>query len=126
MQDDIRMVNVLVLAYIGDSVYENFIRHYLVSNGISNVSDLQKESIKYVSAKAQSKYMYSLIDNNILNDDELGIYKRARNYKSDRHPKNTDIVTYKVATGFEAIIGYLDLTGNSQRLSFIVNYVIGV
>ena len=86
----------------------------------------KKESIKYVSAKAQSKYMYSLIDNNILNDDELGIYKRARNYKSDRHPKNTDIVTYKVATGFEAIIGYLDLTGNSQRLSFIVNYVIGV
>lgn len=121
---DINNLNILVLAYIGDSVYENFIRHYLVNRGISKVEDLQKESIKYVSAKAQASILYNMIDNNFLTENELTIYHRARNYKSSRHPKNTPIVTYKVATGFEAIIGYLDFTHNEERLNAFIKYIL--
>ena len=105
---NVNEINVLVLAYLGDSVYENYIRKYLIGTGIGNVNDLQTESIKYVSAKAQAKFVTELIDNNILLEDELDIYKRARNYKTTSHPKNTDIITYKIATGFEAIIEYLE------------------
>jgi len=122
---NVNEVNVLVLAYLGDSVYENYIRKYLISTGIANVNDLQNESIKYVSAKAQAKFVTELINNNILLEDELDIYKRARNYKTTSHPKNTDIITYKIATGFEAIIGYLELTNKIDRLEIIIKNIVG-
>ena len=122
---NVNEINVLVLAYLGDSVYENYIRKYLINSGIGNVNDLQSESIKYVSAKAQAKYMDLLINNNILNDEELDVFKRARNYKTTSHPKNTDIITYKIATGFEAVIGYLELLNNEDRIKEIINYIVG-
>ena len=103
-------INVLVLAYLGDTIYENYVRHYLISKKISNVNDLQTESIKYVSARAQAKFLEELINNNFFTEEELNVIRRARNYKSRSHPKNTDIITYKHATGLEAVIGYLDLT----------------
>lgn len=117
-------MNSLVLAYIGDSVYEVFVREFLVSNGICKVDKLQKEAIKYVSAKAQAAFVSSLIDNNILSDDELDVFYRARNHKGNRHPKNTDIVTYKISTGFEAVIGYLYLNHNFDRLKYIINIIL--
>lgn len=122
---NVNEINVLVLAYLGDSVYENYIRKYLISTGIANVNDLQTESIKYVSAKAQAKFVTELIDNNILLEDELDIYKRARNYKTTSHPKNTDIITYKIATGFEAIIGYLELSNKIDRIELIIKNIVG-
>ena len=122
---NVNEINVLVLAYLGDSVYENYIRKYLISTGIGNVNDLQTESIKYVSAKAQAKFVTELIDNNILLEDELDIYKRARNYKTTSHPKNTDIITYKIATGFEAIIGYLELSNKIDRIELIIKNIVG-
>ena len=122
---NINEINVLVLAFLGDSVYENYIRKYLINSGIGNVNDLQSESINYVSAKAQAKYMSYLLDNNILTEDELNVYKRARNYKTTSHPKNTDIITYKVATGFEAIIGYLELINNKKRIEEIIKIIVG-
>ena len=105
-------VNVLVLAYMGDTVYEDYIREYLIKKGIGNVNDLQTESLKYVSAKSQAKYIQELIDNDMLYESELDIVKRARNYKTTSHPKSCDIVTYKYATGLEALIGYLYLDNN--------------
>ena len=72
-------INVLVLAYLGDAIYENYVRKYLINKGISNVNDLQTESIKYVSAKSQAKYLKVLMDNNFFMDDEISIIKRARN-----------------------------------------------
>ena len=122
---NVNEINVLVLAYLGDSVYENYIRKYLINTGIGNVNDLQNESIKYVSAKAQARYMDLLINNNILTDEELNVFKRARNYKTTSHPKNTDIITYKIATGFEAVIGYLEFINREDRIKEIINYIVG-
>ena len=115
--------NVLVLAYLGDSIYEVYIREYLINKNIVKVDNLQKEAIKYVSAKAQAKIINDLIEKNILNEEELEIFKRARNHKGTRHPKNTDILTYKYSTGFEAIIGYLYLE-NKERLNKIINIIL--
>lgn len=118
-------INVLVLAYLGDTIYENYVRHYLINKKISNVNDLQTASINYVSAKAQAKFLEKLVDNNFFTEEELNVIKRARNYKSNSHPKNTDILTYKHATALEAVIGYLDLTDNKNRIDEIMNYILG-
>ena len=122
---NIKEINVLVLAFLGDSVYENYIRKYLINSGIGNVNDLQTKSIDFVSAKNQAKFMNDLLDNNKLYEDEIDVYKRARNYKTTSHPKNTDIITYKIATGFEAVIGYLELLGKESRINEIINYIVG-
>ena len=118
-------VNVLVLAYMGDTVYEDYIRKCLINKGIGNVNDLQTEALKYVSAKAQAKFIQYMIDNNLLSESELDIVKRARNYKTTSHPKSCDIITYKYATGLEALIGYLYLDNNIERLNEIMNFIIG-
>ena len=118
-------VNALVLAYLGDTIYENYVRHYLINKGIGNVNDLQTESINYVSAKNQAKFLEDMINNDFFNDEELSVIKRARNYKSNSHPKNTDIITYKHATALEAIIGYLDLKNNKSRIDEIMKYILG-
>ena len=114
--------NVLVLAYLGDSIYEVYIRNYLISTGIEKVKKLQEEAIKYVSAKNQAKFLNMLLDKNFFNEVELEILYRARNHKGYRHPKNTDIITYKHSTAFEAVIGYLFMTGQNQRLSEFLDF----
>ena len=113
----------LALAYLGDSVYEIYIREYLLSKGICHVNDLQKEATKFVSAKNQTKFLNSLVDNNILTEEEITIVTRARNQHSNHKPKNTDIITYKYSTGFEALIGYLYIN-NKDRLEEIINYIL--
>lgn len=119
-------INVLVLAYLGDTIYENYVRKYLIGKGIGNVNDLQKESINYVSAKSQAKFLQDMLENNFLSDEEITVVKRARNYKTTSHPKNCDIVTYKYATGLESLIGYLDLEGKKDRIDEIMNFILGV
>ena len=116
--------NVLVLAYLGDAIYEVYIREYLINNNIVKVDMLQKEAIKYVSAKAQAKIVNSLIEQGILSDDELEIFYRARNHKGVSQPKNCDIITYKHATALEALIGYLDLTNRKERIDEIMNLIL--
>lgn len=120
---DLMQINVLVLAYIGDNVYENYIRHYLVNKGIANVNMLQKESINYVSAKNQAFFLTKMLDDNFLFENEIDVVKRARNYKTTSHPKSCDIVTYKYATGLEALIGYLDLSNNKERIDKIMDFI---
>lgn len=121
---DIRTINVISLAYLGDSVYEVYVREHLIKMGIALVEDLQREAVKYVSAKSQSKIVRWLTDNNYLNNDELDIIKRGRNYKRGSHPKNTDIITYKNSTGFEALIGYLYFDNKIDRLDEIIRYIL--
>ena len=118
-------INTLVLAYLGDTIYENYVRRFLIEKKISNVNDLQKESINYVSAKNQAKYLDKMIEENFFTEDELTIIKRSRNYKSSSHPKNCDIITYKHATALEALIGYLELSNNKKRIEEIMNYILG-
>lgn len=116
--------NVLTLAYIGDAIYEVYIREFLIKKGLMKVNKLQQEAINYVSAASQRKKLENLINDNILTQDELDIMNRARNHKGTRHPKNTDIITYKYATAFEAIIGYLYLKQDKNRLDEIINYIV--
>lgn len=117
-------LNSLALAYIGDSVYEVYIRKYLLSLKIAKVNDLQKAATKFVSAKGQAYYLKEMTDEEFLKEEELVIVTRARNHKTKSHPKNTDIITYKNATGFEALIGYLFLDDNIKRIEEIINYII--
>lgn len=122
---DVNLINVITLAYIGDAVYEVYVRDYLIKKGIAKVEDLQKEAVKYVSAKSQCKILSHLIDNNLLTENEIDIVKRGRNYKRTSHPKNTDIITYKMSSGFEAMLGYLYLNNDKDRLDEIMNYILG-
>ena len=117
-------INSLVLAYLGDTIYEDYVRMYLINKGIANVNDLQKESIKYSSAKAQCEYVKELMNNNIFTEEELEIIKRARNHKSISHPRNCDIVTYRYATGLEALIGYLKLENKEERIEIIMKNIL--
>ena len=120
-----REVNVLVLAYLGDTIYENYIRRYLIKKGIANVNDLQKEAVNFVSAKSQAGFLMKMIDSAFLSDEEITVVKRARNYKTTSRPKNCDVVTYKYATGLEALIGYLELEKRKERIDEIMNFILG-
>lgn len=122
---NVNQVNILVLAYLGDAIYELYIREYLINKKINKVNDLQKEAIKYVSAKSQATILTNLIENGILLNDELDVVKRARNAKSSSHPKGVDILTYKHATALEAMIGYLHITNKKNRLDIITKEIIG-
>ena len=117
-------INSLVLAYLGDTIYEDYVRIYLIQSGIANVNDLQTESIKYSSAKAQCEIVKRLINENVFSEEELEIIKRARNHKSISHPKNCDIVTYRNATGLEALIGYLKLENKEERIEMIMKNIL--
>ena len=118
------MNNSLALAYLGDAVYELYIRKHLIKKGIVKVNELQKEATSYVSAKSQSMYLEKMINNNLLTEEEIIIIKRARNHKS-HGSKTTDIITYKKSTGLEALIGYLYLNENKKRIKEIIDYIVG-
>lgn len=116
-------VNTLVLAYLGDTVYENYVRLYLIKIGINHVKELQEKSLEFVSAKSQSRILRELINNNIFTSSELEVIKRGRNTKTNSHPKNTDIITYKEATSLETLIGYLKLENKEERIQEIMNNI---
>ncbi len=96
----------LIDAYLGDAVYELYVRKFLISKGIGKVHDLQTESLKYVSAVSQRRILEDLINKNILTDEEIIIVNRGRNADSHKS-KTTDVQTYHKSTGFECLIGYL-------------------
>lgn len=121
---DVKMLNPLVLAYVGDSVYDTFVRTLLVSGGYGHVSKLHKMSIEFVKAKAQADILGKI--NDLLTPDEQDVVRRGRNTKSSTIPKNADISDYRYATGFEALIGYLYLTGQLDRLMEVIRMVIEV
>lgn len=114
-------MNSLVLAFLGDAVYEMYVREYLIQKGISKVKQLQKEKIKYVSAKAQVKILEYFINQDFFTADELEVIKRGRNSHSHSNP-TTDIISYKKSTGFEALIGHLYLN-NLDRLNKLMKEV---
>lgn len=120
---NINLINPLVLAYIGDAIYELEIRKRLIDKKINKVNELQKECIKYVSAKKQAFFVDLFIDKNILLEEEIEIYRRARNSKVNSHPSNTDIITYKKATGLEAVFGYLYLENKLDRIKELINTI---
>lgn len=117
------LYNGLTLAYIGDAYYELWIRNYGLSLGLTLVNDLHNLAIKYTNSKSQAQAAYYLIDN-FYTDEEIKIFKRGRNQTSTHKPKNADIATYNNSSGFEAVIGYLYLSDNLNRLEEILKIAI--
>lgn len=117
-------MNVLVLAYLGDAIYELYIREYLVKYKYDKVGMLQNYATHYVSAKAQSKFLLDMLQQEFLTKEECDIVRRARNHKSHKAPKGTSIIVYKNATGLEAMIGYLYLKQQYSRIREMITYII--
>ena len=120
-----KYLNPLVLAFVGDAIYEVFVRAYLVDNYRDmHVHKLHKRAVEFVKAQAQSEFAKNIIDE--LNEEEFSIFKRGRNTKSATVPKNADVQDYRMATGFESLIGYLYLTEQSDRLKYVLDRVLDV
>lgn len=119
---DVNMMPPLVWAYVGDSVYELFIRTHLVNNSKAKPHRLHIESIKYVKAKAQAEILKRITEN--LTDSEKEIVRRGRNAENHHLPKNSDPADYMYSTAFEALIGYLYLSKQDERLKEILNMCI--
>ncbi len=119
---DIQNIPMQTLAFIGDAVYNVYIRSYLASKSNAQTGKLHRESIKYVSARGQSKIMDKIYS--ILTQEEIEIYKRGRNTNIHTVSKNVDIVEYKKATGFETLIGYLYIEKKNERLDEIIKQCI--
>ncbi|SHK52217.1 ribonuclease-3 family protein [Hathewaya proteolytica DSM 3090] len=116
-------VSALAFAYVGDAVYEIIIRNYLITKFKEmNAHKLHVKATEYVKAKAQCEFMKSIME--YLTEDEMAVFKRGRNAKSYTSPKNADITDYRMATGFEALIGYLYITGRKNRINELLNYVV--
>lgn len=113
-QSELNSYSPLVLAFLGDAVYELYIRSLIVYQGNAPVNKLHKRSISFVKAKAQSDTLHRLMD--MLDEEEQDIVRRGRNAKSGTIPKNADVAEYKYATGFETLLGYLYLKQDFTRL----------
>lgn len=114
-----RDISPLSLAYIGDAVYEVYVRTHIMKDANMPVNKLHKAATEYVKAKAQSDIIQAIADK--LTEEETAVYKRGRNAHSNTSAKNADIVDYRRATGFEALIGYLYLSGDNIRLKEIID-----
>jgi len=118
------MYGPLVCAYMGDTIYEMYVREYLIKQGITKVGELQQGSLEYVSAKSQRKHLERLLNDNILTSEELEIVKWGRNAKGTKS-KSADIITYRLATGLEALIGKLHFENKDNRIKEIMEYILG-
>ena len=116
--------NPLVMAYMGDTVYEQYIREFLIRSGMSKIGELQQRSLDYVSARSQRRHLERLIDENFLTEEELDFVKWGRNAKGAK-TKNADIVTYRLATGLETLIGKLYFLNKKERIDEIMKFIIG-
>ena len=121
-EKDINMLSPLTWAYVGDSVYELFIRTYLVNKTKLKPHNLHIEAIKYVKAKAQANILKKI--EVILTDEEKDIVRRGRNAENHHLPKNANLEEYMYATAFEALVGYLYLCKKDERLKEILNFLI--
>ena len=119
-QEDPRLLPPLTLAYIGDGVYELYVRQNLLRKS-NKVHTMHKLAIKRVNNNTQANLLALIQDE--LTEDELMIAKRGRNAKSGQVPKNADVVTYRRSTGLEALIGYLYLKKENERLSWILDKI---
>ncbi|WP_341533977.1 Mini-ribonuclease 3 [Sporosalibacterium faouarense] len=119
---DARLMSPLQLAYLGDAVYEVLVRTYLVDKKKVSVNELHKEAVNYVKAEAQAKIAFFLEEK--LTEEEWSVLKRGRNAKSASVPKNASISDYKYATGFEALIGYLYIKGDIDRILWLFDEIV--
>ena len=121
---DVNLINGIALAFEGDAVYSMYIRRHLIFQGLTKPNQLHREATKYVSAKAQANLISLMLEEGVLTEKEEDIYKRGRNANSHTKAKNTDIVTYRMSTGFEAVMGYLHMTEAIERLEELIDWCI--
>ena len=122
MDQNIKMLNPVTLAFMGDSVFELMVREYLIEkNGSMSPGKLHKMAVLFVRASSQAKMVKEIMPN--LTEEEVSIFKRGRNYKGVHAPKNADAADYRYATGFEALMGYLHLTGQHERIRQIFEMI---
>ena len=122
--EELKLISPLTWAYIGDAIYEVYIRDYLIRTTNLKGNLLHRETIKYVKASAQSKILKRLEEN--LTDEEKNIVRRGRNTKTHSAPKNADIKEYMDSTAFEALIGYLHITEQKERLEFLLKLCLNI
>ncbi len=108
----------LALAFVGDAHYNMYVKRHVIDREVK-MDRMQRMSTRYVSAKAQARFMEYFLSHDILSEEELEYYKRGRNSKAHKAPKNTDAVTYHISTGFETLWGYWYLTGDEDRMKQI-------
>ena len=114
--------NLYQLSFLGDAVFELLVREYLLETGVLKLNDLQEKTLLFVPARRQSYFVKYLTDNDKLTVKEKEIIRRGRNLKTHKSPKNCDMITYKYATAFEILIGYLYVT-DKNRLDEIFEIV---
>lgn len=117
-----QQLNPLLLAYLGDSVYEVYVRYHLLARGFVKPHELQKEAVQYVSAVAQANVCRQLESH--LTEEELDVLRRGRNAKSGSVAKSASVIQYRYSTGFEALVGYLYVIGNQARLDDLMQIVL--
>lgn len=112
-------LNPIVLAFVGDAVYSLFVRERLTFLSDCKTGELNLKATSEVNACAQAQFVKQILE--ILNEEELSVFKRARNAKKGTKAKHASVADYNLATGFEAILGYLYITGQNERLNFLLN-----
>lgn len=117
---DSKLLNSLALAYIGDAIYEVYVRHHLLAGGSIRPNQLHNQAKRYVSAKAQASILHHLNSLDFFSEAEEAVIRRGRNAKSGTIPKNTDVQTYRYSTAYEALLGHLYLEKEHQRLDEII------
>ena len=113
------------LSFLGDAVFELMVREYIISKNVVKLHDLQELTLDFVTAKRQAHFVDVLTKNEFFNDKELNIIRKGRNIKTHKSPKNCDVITYKYATAFEILIGYLYIN-DKKRLNELFNYIISL
>lgn len=121
---DVNLINGIALAFEGDAIYSTYIRKYLIFQGLTKPNQLHRKTTRYVSAKAQAMLITKMLEAQLLSEKEEDIYRRGRNANSHTKAKNTDVVTYKMSTGFEAVMGYLHMTEQIKRLEELIDWCI--
>lgn len=119
-----RELNGMTLAYLGDAVYEVYIRQHLIEQGYTVPTKLHHHATHFVSAKAQAALIKLMQTDEILTEEETTMFKHGRNATTHHSAKNTNIVTYRISTGFEAIFGYLKLTAQQERTDWLAHWCI--
>ena len=115
-EKDIKKLNTTTLAYLGDAVFEVIVREKIVTEKPGDAGRAHHTAVRYVSAAGQARAARAMVASGFLTEDEERIYKRARNHRSLSRPQNADPREYKIATGFEALLGYLYLADERERL----------
>ncbi|WP_034425111.1 Mini-ribonuclease 3 [Thermanaerosceptrum fracticalcis] len=112
----------LVLAYLGDAVFELYVRLYLVNKGITKTNSLHREAASLVKAASQAHFLQKL--DGLLSDEEKDVARRGRNAKSGHVPKNAQVTEYRLSTGFETLLGYLFLLEREERITELLGHLL--